>query len=215
MFLASARMRPIDVHADGPSCALSRCALKAFSMWSLGPTVASYLDGVCASGLYEARLGREEYTGPAGDREVALVRVVHTLGDADRSHELGEDEVEVGVALAVQVRELVDRHAADRELDVLAVGRVEAAQVDLVRDGVALGARDVDPGGAQEHVAAALLGGGVQDLAVEHEVAGGPRRRRAPAAGGDVDDGLAGGRGGAWRGGWAGRRDRCRRRGAG
>ncbi|MBT2187684.1 carboxynorspermidine decarboxylase [Sphingobium nicotianae] len=38
-------------------------ALKAFSMWSLGGTVAAYLDGVCASGLYEARLGREEYGG--------------------------------------------------------------------------------------------------------------------------------------------------------
>ena len=38
-------------------------ALKAFSMWSLGSVVAEYLDGVCASGLYEARLGREEYRG--------------------------------------------------------------------------------------------------------------------------------------------------------
>ncbi|MBL0767680.1 carboxynorspermidine decarboxylase [Sphingopyxis sp. DHUNG17] len=38
-------------------------ALKAFSMWSLGPTVAGVLDGVCASGLFEARLGREEYGG--------------------------------------------------------------------------------------------------------------------------------------------------------
>ena len=38
-------------------------ALKAFSMWSLGPLVAEYLDGVCASGLYEARLGREAYGG--------------------------------------------------------------------------------------------------------------------------------------------------------
>ncbi|MBX9728180.1 MAG: carboxynorspermidine decarboxylase, partial [Sphingopyxis sp.] len=38
-------------------------ALKAFSMWSLGRTVAGHLDGVCASGLYEARLGREEYGG--------------------------------------------------------------------------------------------------------------------------------------------------------
>jgi carboxynorspermidine decarboxylase len=46
-------------------------ALKAFSMWSLGPTVASYLDGVCASGLYEARLGREEYTGLDEKGEVA------------------------------------------------------------------------------------------------------------------------------------------------
>lgn len=46
-------------------------ALKAFSMWSLGPVVAEYLNGVCASGLYEAKLGREEYSGPDGTREVA------------------------------------------------------------------------------------------------------------------------------------------------
>src|SRR3546814_7797584 len=32
-------------------------------MWSLGKVVAEYLDGVCASGIYEARLGREEYGG--------------------------------------------------------------------------------------------------------------------------------------------------------
>jgi len=38
-------------------------ALKAFSMWSLGGVIAEYLDGVCASGLYEARLGSEEYQG--------------------------------------------------------------------------------------------------------------------------------------------------------
>ncbi|EXS71146.1 carboxynorspermidine decarboxylase [Sphingobium sp. Ant17] len=38
-------------------------ALKAFSMWSLGSVLGEYLDGVCASGLYEARLGREEYRG--------------------------------------------------------------------------------------------------------------------------------------------------------
>lgn len=38
-------------------------ALKAFSMWSLGPVVGEYLDGVCASGIYEAKLGREEYQG--------------------------------------------------------------------------------------------------------------------------------------------------------
>lgn len=46
-------------------------ALKAFSMWSLGPVIAEYLDGVCASGIYEAKLGREEYSGPDGSREVA------------------------------------------------------------------------------------------------------------------------------------------------
>ena len=38
-------------------------ALKAFSMWSLGPLVAKYLSGTCASGLHEARLGREHFGG--------------------------------------------------------------------------------------------------------------------------------------------------------
>jgi len=38
-------------------------ALKAFSMWSLADVVAEYLDGICASGLWEARLAREYYHG--------------------------------------------------------------------------------------------------------------------------------------------------------
>lgn len=38
-------------------------ALKAFSMWSLGPLTAHYLSGTCASGLHEAKLGHEQYGG--------------------------------------------------------------------------------------------------------------------------------------------------------
>ncbi|WP_170378029.1 carboxynorspermidine decarboxylase [Ruegeria atlantica] len=38
-------------------------ALKAFSMYSLAPLVSQHLGGTCASGIYEARLGREEYGG--------------------------------------------------------------------------------------------------------------------------------------------------------
>jgi carboxynorspermidine decarboxylase len=38
-------------------------ALKAFSMFALAPLVRRYLSGTCASGLYEARLGREEFGG--------------------------------------------------------------------------------------------------------------------------------------------------------
>ena len=38
-------------------------ALKAFSMFSLAPLVRRYLAGTCGSGLYEARLGRQEYGG--------------------------------------------------------------------------------------------------------------------------------------------------------
>jgi len=38
-------------------------ALKAFSMWHLAPLVSRYLDGSCASGLHEARLGSDYYGG--------------------------------------------------------------------------------------------------------------------------------------------------------
>ena len=38
-------------------------ALKAFSMWSLADVVGEYLYGVCASGLWEARLARQFYKG--------------------------------------------------------------------------------------------------------------------------------------------------------
>ena len=38
-------------------------ALKAFAMWRLAPLVARYLAGTCASGLDEARLGREAFGG--------------------------------------------------------------------------------------------------------------------------------------------------------
>ncbi|MEH6662490.1 MAG: carboxynorspermidine decarboxylase [Parasphingorhabdus sp.] len=39
-------------------------ALKAFSMWSLAPLIDEYLDGYCASGLWEARLAKDHFRGP-------------------------------------------------------------------------------------------------------------------------------------------------------
>ncbi|BCD98068.1 carboxynorspermidine decarboxylase [Marinagarivorans cellulosilyticus] len=38
-------------------------ALKAFSMFDVAPLIMKYLSGTCASGPYEAQLGREEYGG--------------------------------------------------------------------------------------------------------------------------------------------------------
>ena len=38
-------------------------AQKAFSMFSVYPIIEKYLDGTTASGLYEAKLGREEFKG--------------------------------------------------------------------------------------------------------------------------------------------------------
>ncbi|MEX0350141.1 MAG: carboxynorspermidine decarboxylase [Paracoccaceae bacterium] len=53
-------------------------ALKAFSMFALAPLVRQYLGGTCASGLYEARLGREEYGG-----EVASFCAAYKDADID------------------------------------------------------------------------------------------------------------------------------------
>jgi carboxyaminopropylagmatine decarboxylase len=50
-------------HVQDASGAKVLAALKAFSMWSLGPLVGRYLSGVCASGVHEARLGREYFGG--------------------------------------------------------------------------------------------------------------------------------------------------------
>ncbi|WP_289282892.1 carboxynorspermidine decarboxylase, partial [Methylophaga sp. UBA5088] len=53
-------------------------ALKAFSMWSLGDLTQNYLNGTCASGLHEARLGYEEYGG-----EVHVFAAAFSQADID------------------------------------------------------------------------------------------------------------------------------------
>ncbi len=47
----------------GRSGATVLLALKAFSMWSVAPLVMRHLAGTCASGLWEARLGRRHFGG--------------------------------------------------------------------------------------------------------------------------------------------------------
>lgn len=54
-------------------------ALKAFSLFALAPLISRYLKGTCASGLYEARLGRAEFGGE-----------VHVFSPAYKAQELGE-----------------------------------------------------------------------------------------------------------------------------
>ena len=54
-------------------------ALKAFSMFSLAPLISRYLTGTCASGLFEARLGKEEFGGE-----------VHVYSTAYKEQDLSE-----------------------------------------------------------------------------------------------------------------------------
>jgi len=68
-------------HVRRESGARVLSALKAFSMWRLAPLVAEHLDGTCASGLHEARLGHEHYGGEvhvfsAAFGEADLVKVL-------------------------------------------------------------------------------------------------------------------------------------------
>lgn len=56
-------------------------ALKAFSMWELGELTSAHLSGVCASGLHEALLGQEHYSGEihvfsAAYKEADFVKLV-------------------------------------------------------------------------------------------------------------------------------------------
>jgi carboxynorspermidine decarboxylase len=53
-------------------------ALKAFSMWSTAPIIGEYLDGVCTSGLWEARLASEFYDG-----EIATYCAAYKPNDLD------------------------------------------------------------------------------------------------------------------------------------
>ena len=54
-------------------------ALKGFAAWSTFPILRRHLDGICASGIHEARLGREEFGGE-----------VHTYAPAFKPDELEE-----------------------------------------------------------------------------------------------------------------------------
>ena len=70
-------------------------AMKAFSMWELAPVVGEYLDGVCTSGLWEARLARDKYSGEiatycAGYKEADMPEIVeisdHIIFNSPNQH---------------------------------------------------------------------------------------------------------------------------------
>jgi hypothetical protein len=84
--------------------------------------------------------------GGARGREIALVREVGALAVRDAVDELGDEPVQVAVALAVRVRGHVDGHAVDRGREVGAVVEVEAAQEILVRLAVAECCVTIDAG---------------------------------------------------------------------
>lgn|SRR5690554_1447854 len=60
-------------------------ALKGFALWGLADTIREYLPGVAASGLHEARLGREEFGGEVHTYSAAFAEqdFIETLAVSD------------------------------------------------------------------------------------------------------------------------------------
>ena len=88
------------------------CAMKAFSMWELAPVIGEYLDGVCTSGLWEARLAKSKYRGEiatycAGYKEADMTEIVsisdHLIFNSPSQHlrfaSFLNDSVDVGLRI--------------------------------------------------------------------------------------------------------------------
>jgi carboxynorspermidine decarboxylase len=99
-----------DVKARSGAKVLS--ALKAFSMWSLADVVGEYLDGVCTSGLWEARLARDHYKGEiatycAGYKAADMAEIVaisdHIIFNSPAQHARFaaylDDSVDIGLRI--------------------------------------------------------------------------------------------------------------------
>ncbi len=74
--LVEENMRILRYVRDRTGCKILH-ALKAYATFATFPTMGRYLDGTSASGLYEARLGREEFGGE-----------IHTFGAAYKEGEI-------------------------------------------------------------------------------------------------------------------------------
>jgi len=87
-------------------------ALKAFSMWSLGPLVARYLSGTCASGLHEALLGREHFGG-----EVHTYSAAYTEKDLREILKISDHVIFNSPAQWKRFRPLCEDAAKGRKID--------------------------------------------------------------------------------------------------
>jgi hypothetical protein len=72
------------------------------------------------------------WIAPADEKSPSYEGEVGTSADPHRLDQLGNEEADVGVALAVAVGSHVDRHAVDPDGEIGAVVEIEAAQEVLV-----------------------------------------------------------------------------------
>ncbi len=87
-------------------------AMKAFSMWELAPLISEALDGCCTSGLWEARLAKDKYSGEistycAAFKDADMVEIVqisdHIIFNTPKQHQrfkhILEENVDVGLRI--------------------------------------------------------------------------------------------------------------------
>ncbi|MCX7865178.1 MAG: carboxynorspermidine decarboxylase [Novosphingobium sp.] len=82
-------------------------ALKAFSMWVTAPVIGEYLDGVCASGLWEARLASEFYDG-----EIATYAPAYKPDELLEICRLSDHVIFNSPAQIIRAREILERARA-------------------------------------------------------------------------------------------------------
>ena len=81
-------------------------AQKAFSMFAVYPLIGEYLAGTTASGLFEARLGREEFPG-----EVHVFSPAYREEELD--HKIGEYRARYGTNVIKLVSQMPDISATE------------------------------------------------------------------------------------------------------
>lgn len=110
--------------------------------------------------------------GAPGDREIALARIIDALDHAKAVDDLRDDEVEIGVALTVDVRRLVDGESLEGELNILSVIGIETSEHQAVGDGISLGAAHEKAGRSHEKAPAVLDGGAAKRITLKREIDG-------------------------------------------
>lgn len=86
-------------------------ALKAFSMWRVAPLVGEYLDGVCTSGLWEARLAAEHYSG-----EIATYCAAYKVEDLPEICAISDHVIFNSPSQIARFRDLLD--AQPQKVDI-------------------------------------------------------------------------------------------------
>jgi len=121
--------------------------------------------------------------------EIADGGIIGTFRVGDTIGQLRNHEVQIGVALTVRMRRLVDRHAVDRGGEVGAVVQIVSAHDELVGLALAAVERDDQAGYGLEELSRTICRRELQFLVVDDAFAGGRSRAdEFPALCGDGHD---------------------------